>query len=127
MMVDMAGKRRKWEMANGNESWIHPATQRYIDIIYDFLEQKTKETLKKTNGKRRPWYSYNQIAKQTGIPNRAIRMACDKLAYKEVPFLKVRAIRYVSKQGVVRTSEKVELIRFAESSKDLLPDQSEKD
>jgi len=108
-----SGKKLKWNMANGNEEWVDPVTQKNIDTIYDFIEHKTLRA--KANRKRKPRYSYNQISKQTGIIPQSVTTACKLLAYKLVPIFKLHAISYSTKDGG-KISQKVELIRFVDKS-----------
>jgi len=107
-MTDRSGKKEKWAMANGNETWIDPATRRNIEKIYDFLLARRKESL--SSGKKLPRFSYAQIAHETGITPKQVQFACQKMAFKENPYFKIHAVSYGSRRGV-KTCEKVELVR----------------
>lgn len=107
--VNRAGKKQKWEMTNDNTTWIEPATLRNIEKIYDFLLEKTKVAQK--FGRHKPKYSYSQLAKQTGINPKQVQFACQKLAFKIIPYLKITAISYGTKTGA-KTTEKVEAMKL---------------
>ena len=106
------GKRVKWDMANDNTTWIHPGTKDNMDKIYLFLQTKNADARKAK--KKIPRFSYNQLSVLLGIRPQSVSFACLKLAFKKVPFLKIHAISYPTKQKSVKLTEKVELIREVE-------------
>jgi hypothetical protein len=101
-------------MAFDSTTWIDPATRRNIDMVYDFLFNRTE--LSERTGRRRPSFSYAQLSKETGISPKQVQFACQKLAFKKVPYFKIHAISYGSKKGV-KTTEKVELVRSVKEKK----------
>jgi len=109
-MVSRAGRKERWNMANGNEEWVDPATLRNINKIYELLEARTLKAEKQK--KRKPRLSYNQLSKATGITPECVQRACAKLAYKLLPFVKLHANSYRTPQGG-RITAQVELVRFA--------------
>lgn len=113
-LVSRSGRKEKWVMAFDCTSWVDPATLRNIDLIYNFLFKSN--VLAERKGGRRPSFSYSMISKHTGVNPRQVQFACQKLAFKKVPYLKITAISYGSGRGV-KTAEKVELVRSVKEKK----------
>lgn len=109
MGVSRSGKKEIWHMANGNTTWVEPATERNINKIYDFLEAEYQRAAKA--GKRTPEFSYSQIARKTSIDNRQVQFAIWKLSFLKNPICKITAKSYRGKTGA-KTTEKVELLRL---------------
>lgn len=110
-MRSRAGKKQLWIMANNNETWIDPVTYLNIEAIYEFLLEQAKKAW--SEGKRTPKYSYTQISNKIAINVKQVQFACQKLAYKMDPYIRIYAVSFGSSEGV-KTSEKVELIRISE-------------
>lgn len=104
-------KIRRLNMLGGSSTWIKAATDRNMRTIYLFLAKKTKDA------KKRPRFSYSEIAGNTNVNRRQVQFACQKLAYMNPPVIKITAVKYPQKDRSVKTSEKVTLIRFLEKPK----------
>ena len=105
-MNSRKGSKLKWQMANDNETWIARATLINVDLIYNFL--LSKSDLEK---KHKPYFSYSEIAKAIHKDLKQVQFACQKMAYKVDPVIRIRAERIICKNGI-RTSEKVQLLRL---------------
>lgn len=95
-------------MANGNETWIDPATLRNIERVYEYLAEQTSSARAKK--KRTPRYSYQQLSKLLRMNPKQVAFACRQLAYKREPYVRIHAISFGSQTGV-KTTEHVELVR----------------
>ena len=111
-MLKKTDKKEKWEMANGNTSWIDPMTKNNITLIYRFLADETRKASKE--GKKRPCFNYSQIAKAIRKQRIQVSFACQKLAFAKEPFLRIEARSFRSHKGG-KITEKVHLIRFTNS------------
>jgi hypothetical protein len=107
-----SGKKQLWIMANNNETWIDPITLENIDKIYDFLLVESKKSWR--NNRKTPKYSYSQLSEHTSINVKQVQFACQKLAYKIDPYIRIHAMSFGFSEGV-KTSEKVELIRVLDN------------
>ena len=96
-------------MLGGNETWIRIITKKNINKIYKFLEAKSLEA--KDKGKYQPSFTYSQISRSIGMDRRSVMFACNKLAFKNNPYVKIRTTTFRSKKGV-QCGERVKLIRF---------------
>lgn len=97
----------KWEMSNGNSSWIWKATMNNIEIIVDYLLKQ------KSEGKFE--FTYKKISKATGLDRRQVQFACQKLAFRihPKPIIKIVADSYKNKSGSkkpIQLTEKVKLL-----------------
>ena len=103
----MAQPMEKLEMLNGNTQWIRGDMRKNMDTIYDFLEKKFRDRFLGTG---RVTYTYNIIAKHTGLDNHTVSNVCKIMAFLKKPVIRIHARRYIMKKGV-KVYQGVELIR----------------
>lgn len=99
------GKKERWLMAYGSEIWIGHDQLLIIDMVYEYMLKMRKKKKRMTAA---------EISRGIGKRPNSVSNALIRLAFKEPPYVRIIADKFITDDGRVFVTQKFEIVREAE-------------